>query len=147
MPGVSSQRARQKRLNEAERSDKAAAEAPKAEKRQKKSDGAKKNSDKAMYLVTAKEYGAYREDDDHTIGLYSTKKLALENARVAFEQQFSNDFFQEGAFTEPEIFETAEDNSKTIGDEGIIYEQCDQEGEGARITLEKIVVDKPYEPK
>jgi len=112
-------------------------------KRQKKTSAAEKK----MYLVRAEEYGNYRDDEHHTIGFYSTKKLALENARVAFEEQFSNGFFQDGEFTEPDIFEIAEDNSKTIGDEGIIYHQCDQEGDGEKITLESIVVDKPYHPK
>jgi hypothetical protein len=49
-----------------------------------------------LYLVRAEEYGEYRENEGHTIGIYSSKKLALENARIAFEEQFSRGFFQNG---------------------------------------------------
>ena len=118
-------------------------------KRQKTKSPAKKKkgTSASMYLVRAEEYGDYRDNEQHTIGFYTTKELALENARVAFEEQFSNGFFQHGKFTEPQIFDIAEDNSKTIGDEGTIYHQCDQEGDGVEITLESIVVDEPYRPK
>lgn len=74
---------------------KEAAEARK--KRQKKSSATKKSHGTAMYLVRAEQYGPDREETDHhSIGFYSTKKFALENARVAFEQHFSNGFFQNG---------------------------------------------------
>lgn len=103
-----------------------------------------------LYLVRAEEYEEYRENEGHTIGIYSSKKLALENARIAFEEQFSGGFFQNGKFSEPDLFEVTQDNSKTVtGAEGsnVIYEQCDQEGDGSKITLEKINVDKPYQSK
>lgn len=103
-----------------------------------------------MYLVKAEEYGPYREETTHTtIGIYSTKKLALTNARVAFEEKFSNGRFQDGKFTEPprSFDEEQEDDSKNVtGEEGstVVYHQCDAEGDGEKITMEKIAVDQPY---
>lgn len=121
-------------------------EAIASSKRQKKT-FTKKKEHKFVYRVMAEEYDSYRETELTTSSLYSAKKLALENARIAFEEQFSSGCFVQGEFAEPDILEIAEDNSKTIGDEGISYHMCDMEGVGAQVTLEAMIVDEPYEPK
>ena len=52
-------------------------------KRQKTTSANKKKNSAAVFLVTAEEYGNYRETEQTEIGLYSTKELALENAILA----------------------------------------------------------------
>ena len=47
-------------------------------------------------------------------------------------------FFRNGKFTEPDIFEETVDNSKKIGDRGIVFKQRDMEGDEVYVSLEQV---------
>ena len=98
-----------------------------------------------VYLVPLEERRPYDGTTTKTVGLYSTKALAIRNAQAAFEEH-SNGFFKGGRFTEPEIFDRAEDNSRTIGDSGVLFLQQDREGERVSVTLEQVAIDQEYTP-
>lgn len=102
-----------------------------------------------VYVVTGVEHGAYREDDT-SMGFYSTKKLALENAKKIFEKKSvvyqnyldekkdrgdDDDSYSEG--------KTWDENSMTGKDQGLIYDDADEEGDGFKVLLRKMVVDEP----
>ena len=102
------------------------------------------------YLVVLTEDNPYEPARRQTVGMYSTKELAISNARKAFEAH-SNGFFHDGKFTEPEIFEETIDNSKKMGDsffqEECVYLQRDMEGDEVSVSLEKVALDQPYGKK
>jgi hypothetical protein len=66
----------------------------------------------------------------------------IQNAKVAFEDR-SNGFYENGEFTEPDIFDDADDNTESIGDEGIVLLQEDREGDWSKISLKKKLLDEP----
>lgn len=74
-----------------------------------------------IYILLYTEGGPYSEVTSETIGVYSSKTLALQNAKVAFEDR-SNGFYKNGEFTEPDIFDDADDdNTESIGDDGVVF--------------------------
>uniref|UniRef100_A0A6V4VIV0 Uncharacterized protein n=1 Tax=Prymnesium polylepis TaxID=72548 RepID=A0A6V4VIV0_9EUKA len=96
-----------------------------------------------VYLVTLVESNPYERARSQTVGMYSTKELAISNARAAFEAH-SNGFFRNGKFTEPDIFEQTVDNSKKMGNQGVVFMQRDMEGDEVRVSLEQVALDKAY---
>jgi hypothetical protein len=96
-----------------------------------------------IYILLYTEGGPYCDDFIlEILGVYSSKTLAIENAKIAFEDK-SNGFYKNGEFTEPEIFEETDDNTESIGDEGVVLLQKDQEGDWNMISLGKKQLDVP----
>ena len=85
-----------------------------------------------VYLVTLTQRNPYESSRRQTVGMYSTKELAISNARKAFETH-SNGFFRDGKFTEPDIFEQTLDNSKKkMGESGVVYKEGESCVQAAR---------------
>jgi hypothetical protein len=118
----------------------------KQQRQKRKSARGPKKPETFVYLVKAvHDYGKSGIDVKiSTIGIYSTKEIALESATDAFEDEFSSGNFEDGKFKDPSIFEEVQNNVKTIGEEGTIFYQLDQEGDKVEILLEKVQLDKPF---
>jgi hypothetical protein len=96
-----------------------------------------------IYILLYTEGGPYSEEFvPEILGVYSSKTLAMQNAKVAFEDR-SNGFYKNGEFTEPDIFEETDDNTESIVDEGILLFQKDREGDWNKISLKKKLLDEP----
>jgi hypothetical protein len=95
-----------------------------------------------IYILLYTEGGPYREEfEPEIIGVYSCKTLAIQNAKVAFEDN-SNGFYINGEFTEPMVFDEIDDSTESIGDEGDVLFQKDREGEWNKISLKKKELDE-----
>lgn len=88
-----------------------------------------------VYILVYMEGGPYREEFEPKIpGAFSSKQLAMENAKRTFET-YSDGFYIDGAFTEPDIFDKTQDNTNTIGESGVLLYQKDREGEWKKLSL------------
>ena len=88
-----------------------------------------------------------------TVGAFSSKALAIKNARAAFQDNSCGNFVN-GAFTEPErdfmephAYEDTQDDSGTIGDSGVVLMQRDMEGHEVSVSLQTVTLDKEYVPR
>ena len=88
----------------------------------------------------------YRNPEVQTVGTFSSKALAIKNARAAFQDN-SHGCFVNGAFTDPNAFEDTQDNSGTIGESGVVFMQRDQEGQEVSVSLQTVTLDKEYVPR
>jgi hypothetical protein len=110
---------------------------PKPAKRQK-------TSSSMMYLVVMHEsYSSGDPLEPKIVGVYSSKELALANARSVFERH--SYYFEDGGFNEEaeEKLEEKEDNALTVGDSGKIYYELSHEGDELTVTMNKVASDKP----
>lgn len=111
---------------------------PKPAKRQKTSPSS------MMYLVVMHEsYSSGDPLEPKIVGVYSTKELALSNARSVFERH--SYYFEDGGFNEEaeEKLEEKENNALTVGDSGKIYYELSHEGDELTVTMNKVPSDKP----
>jgi hypothetical protein len=102
-----------------------------------------------MFVLLWKSGGPYREEDAKVVGVYSSKKLAVEGAKVKFEV-LSNGCYKDGRWTEPHIFEKVVDSTSDAngqGDDIVLLKQVDQEGEYEQLNLQKLRLDEPIEKK
>jgi hypothetical protein len=96
-----------------------------------------------IYILLYTEGGPYREDFvPEIIGVYSSKTLAIQNAKIAFEDKSYGSYIN-GDFTEPMVFDKTDDNTESIGDEGDVLFQKDREGDWNKISLRKKELDEP----
>jgi hypothetical protein len=110
---------------------------PKPAKRQK-------TSSSMMYLVVMHEsYSSGDPLEPKIVGVYSSKELALANARSVFERH--SYYFEDGGFNEEaeEKLADQEDNALTVGDSGKIYYELSHEGDELTVTMNKVASDKP----
>jgi hypothetical protein len=110
---------------------------PKPAKRQK-------TASSMMYLVVMHEsYSSGDPLEPKIVGVYSSKELALSNARSVFERH--SYYFEDGGFNEEaeEKLEEKEDNALTVGDSGMIYYELSHEGDELTVTMNKVGSDKP----
>jgi hypothetical protein len=97
-----------------------------------------------MYLVVMHEsYSSGDPLEPKIVGVYSSKELALANARSVFERH--SYYFEDGHFNEEaeEKLEEKEDNAATVGDNGKIYYELSHEGDELTVTMNKVASDKP----
>lgn len=96
-----------------------------------------------VYVLIYAEGGPYREEfDPEVVGVYSSKQLAVDNSKRAFEAR--TNFYENGSFTEPQIFDETKDNTSTIGEEGrILLYQKDREGDWSKLSIEVKQLDQP----
>jgi hypothetical protein len=102
-----------------------------------------------MFVLLWKSGGPYREKDAKVVGIYSSKKLAVEGAKIKFEV-LSNGCYKDGRWTEPHIFEKVVDSTSDAngqGDDIVLLKQVDQEGEYEQLNLQKLLLDEPIEKK
>jgi hypothetical protein len=103
-----------------------------------------KTSSSMMYLVVMHEsYSSGDPLEPKIVGIYSSKELALANARSVFERH--SYYFEDGGFNEEaeEKLEEKENNALTMGDSGKIYYELSHEGDELTVTMNKVPSDKP----
>jgi hypothetical protein len=103
-----------------------------------------KTSSSMMWLVMMHEsYSSGPSLEPKIVGVYSSKELALANARSVFERH--SYYFEDGHFNEEaeEKLEEKEDNAATVGDSGKVYYELSLEGDELSVTMNKVASDKP----
>ena len=98
-----------------------------------------------MFILLWKSGGPYREKDAKVVGVYSNKTLAVEGAKIKFED-LSNGCYKGGRWTEPYIFEKTVDKTTGANDQDddiVLLKQVDHDGEYEQINLQKILLDEP----
>jgi hypothetical protein len=105
----------------------------------------KANIPQSIYVILYTEGGSCPEFKPEIIGLYSSKTLAIQSAKVAFENKTYGKY-QNGGWTEPRFFEKTKDNTERVGDEGILLFQEDREDYWQKISIEKKQLDVTNSP-
>ena len=81
-----------------------------------------------------------------TVGAFSSKAVAIENAKVALTNMDNCEglFGPDGGVDEDEgLWEDVEDNSGTVGDDGgVLFRVCG-EGQEYSVSIKKVALDKP----
>jgi hypothetical protein len=123
----------------------------KKRKLEAKETASSKPEEAKVWLVTTETLhdGYSRERESKVVGVYSTKDVAIQNAKVAFTNLDNCDscFDDDGKF-DPEEWEDYTDNSDKLGEKGgVLYEVNGAEGEEYKVMVEKINMNKSVKDK
>lgn len=105
-----------------------------------KKPAAKRPAQKYVFVLLHTEGGLYQATEAKVVGVYSSKQLAVDGAKIKFEE-LSSGCYKDGTWTEPEIFEEVMENTSEPDDNGPLLRQVDQEGAWSEISLQKLPLD------
>jgi len=101
----------------------------------------------SVFVLVHSEGGPYCDTNTNVVGVYSTKKLAVQGAKIRFEE-LSGGCYEDGRFREPGIFEEVVDNTTDLRDDDddvgalTLFYQLDQEGAYSQLVLQKSPFDE-----
>jgi hypothetical protein len=106
---------------------------------------------KYIYFLLYTEGGLSEvTSEPEILGVYSSEKRAIQNAKVAFEKKRSGGYYKNGEWTEPKTFVETVDNTESEVDlhdqDPLLFRTTDGEGYWEKISLEKKRLDVPISP-
>ena len=93
-------------------------------------------------------WGAGKEVTHTSVGAFSSKAAAIENAKVSMTNiDNCEDLFGPDGEMEVDGWEDVEDNSDTVGDDGGLLFRVSGEGEEYSVSIKKVTLNKPIKKK